>query len=261
MELFYILETVSWRWGTLIVVVVFSLISMLGILIVRNLFNQKTLRAHHDVAGFVFANLGVLYSVLLGFTVVNVQARFEKTAEITQVEASYLADLYRDAEVFPNETKGKIRTAIKDFIGYVIDEEWGMMSTGDVSVHASDSFKKIWEAYASYSPKDTREIIWYTQAVEKLNQLLSARLARIMGGEASLGDEMWAFLILGGVLLSVFICFFSVDRLSTHILLGAALASSTAFLLFLIYTLDTAYSGEVQIAPEAMIRVLKSFET
>ncbi len=67
MFLFSYLESFPWVVGVLIMVCLFEIFTIGGVLIVRRFVNIKTLKAHHDVAGFVFANLGVLYAGVARF--------------------------------------------------------------------------------------------------------------------------------------------------------------------------------------------------
>jgi hypothetical protein len=64
----------------------------------------------------------------------------------------------------------------------------------------------------------------------------------------------------GGIIIVSFISIFAFEYLSLHILLAAILAATTAFLLFLIYSLDSTFTGNVKIPPEALQNILKSFK-
>ena len=101
--------------------------------------------------------------------------------------------------------------------------------------------------------------MWYAESITKLNELVNARLARLLGSEESLGPHTWTFLIFGGIMMVTFVCFFGLESLMSHILMIVTLATATAFLLFLIYSLDTAFTGEISIEPEALERVIHSF--
>lgn len=248
----------SWISGAIALAAAFVVAVILAIVLVRKMISRKTLQANHDVTGFVFTNLGVLFSVLLGFTVVNVQQRFDKIKETAQVEASFLADLYHGAEVFSEKDMLLIRGKIKNYIHNVIVEEWPMMAKKEPSMHTIKALRELWSSY--YKVKLDTEIqkIWYQESIRKLNQLVDTRLARILGAEESLGAEMWTFLFLGAVILVLFIALFGLENIRTHIFLGAILALSTAFLLFLIHSLDTAFTGTIQVPPEALERILKT---
>ena len=260
MKLFKHLETLPWEMGSLIAITVFVLFAISGIILVRKTITVKNLRAHHDVAGFIFANLGVLYSVLLGFTVVNVQQRFDKARETTHIEASVLAQLYRDSEVFSEGNGRVIRNSIKNYLTAVIQDEWPKMAIKENSPKSEEALNNIWKAYYAMEFDSIKQQVWYAESISKLNQLTSSRLDRLMSSVDSLGPEMWASLILGGLLIVSFLWFFSLDSLLTHILMASILASVTAFLLFLIYSLDTSFAGDINIAPQAFENVLKSLK-
>lgn len=257
--MFTFFEELSWVWGSVIIVALFVLFTVCGILLVRRTINIKTLKSHHDVAGVVYANLGVLYSVLLGFTAVNVQQRFDKVKETSRIEASYLAELFRDSQVFPEAEGARIRQALRNYGESVVNDEWAKMSNRFSNPNTVAAMQEVWEAYYAITPKDKREEAWYSESIGKLNLLIGARLARLMGGEESLGPEMWTLLILGSIIIVAFSWFFGLESLTSHLFMASALAASTAFLLFLIYSLDTAFTGDVSVPPEAMERVLKHF--
>jgi hypothetical protein len=258
MFLIEFLDSFHWICGALFAVGFLVAITMAAILLVRKFVQRKHLRESHDVAGFVFANLGVLFSVLLGFTVVNVQQRFDKIQENTEVEASYLEELYQDAEVFVKSEREKIQQAIKKYIQDVIEDEWPLMPKGEVSAQATESLKEVWKSYYDTNPAGPKQEAWYGESIGKLNQLTHTRLTRVLGGKESLSAEMWTLLILGSLGVVMFICFFGMESTALHLLMGATLAASTAFLLFLIHTLDSAFCGTVRVSPEALIRVLES---
>lgn len=254
------IETLPWIFGAIIIVVIFLFLSVVGIFLIRKIVPFQKLKAHHDVAGFVFTNLGVLYAVLLGFTVVNVQQRFDKLNQIVEVEAGYLAELYGDAEIFPESNSREIRNAIRSYGQSVIDDEWPSITSGVENPKTMEAQKKIWNAYYKINPSTNKEIAWYSESISRLNLLMTARLSRLLGVEGSLGGEMWIMLVLGGAVMVAFLWFFGLDSIKTHMLMSAILAASIAFLLFLIYSLDTAFSGAISIQPEAFSRVLQLFQ-
>lgn len=256
MHIFKYLESVSWGVGSLIVIGVFIAFAVIGIVFVRKTATVKKFKEHHDVAGFVFANLGVLYAVLVGFIVVSVQQRFDRIQEIIYLEASILAQLNRDSEVFSEKDGTLIRTAIKNYVTSVINDEWPLMAEGQSSQKTADALNTIWRVYYDAEIKETKQQLWYAESISKLNQLMSSRLGRLMGTNESLGTEMWVSLIMGGLIIISFLWFFALESLTTHILMASMLAAVTAFLLFLIYSLDTSFSGSISIEPEAFKTVL-----
>lgn len=257
----YFLENLPWIISAPLIVAIFTILACLGVFATRLFVSSQALKAHHDVAAVVFANLGVLYSVLLGFTVVNVQQRFDKVKETTQIEASYLTDLYRDAEVFKPADKDKIRERLINYSKSVVEIEWPQMASSTAAEYTSDYLSNLWAAYYEVETSTHKQEQWYSISINKLNLLVNARLARLLGSHESLGSEMWAMLISGAIALAGFICFFGLESTVSHLLLTAVIASTTGFLLFLIYSLDTVFSGNVSLPPEAMEAFLKAFSS
>lgn len=257
-QLFVHLERFPWWMSIVLVILLFTIIALMAIFAMRRNVDSDNLKGHHDVSGFVFANLGVLYSVLLGFTVVNVQARFDKIAENSRIEAASIAELYREAQVFPNAAD--LQTALKAYIKSILEEEWEVLYSGKAHPKTEKLLNDVWNAYYKVDISTPREQILYAESIRKLGDSVSARLSRLLGGEESLGDEMWTMLLLGGILIVAFMCMFTFEALWLHLLLAFLLAASIAFPLFLIYTLDTAFSGSIRIEPEAFRDVLSSFK-
>lgn len=253
------LQELPWIAGSVIVVTTFVLFTIAGLLITRKFSNTKNLKAHHDVAGFIFANLGVLYSVLIGFTAVNVQSRYDHTREIAQQEASCLEELYRDAGIFSDKDTQSIRKGIIAYGESIVKKEWVTMSSGRPNPDTSIKLNALWDIYYNISITTPKEELWYKVAIEKLNNLIKFRLSRLLGGQESLSSEMWTFLILDGIALIAFMWFFGPESLFLHTFMASIFAASTAFLLFLIYTLDTAFVGQASIPPEALNRILELF--
>jgi hypothetical protein len=55
------------------------LLAVVGLLLVRSRLPHPRLKPHHDVAGYIYAGLAVLYAVLLAFVVVIVWQQFNTT--------------------------------------------------------------------------------------------------------------------------------------------------------------------------------------
>ena len=96
----------AWFWILLLVgATVF--ISVVGTLMVRRVITVEVLERHNEVAGFIYAVIGVVYAVLLGFAAVTVWEGYDKAQAAVEREADDLADLFRDAQTFPRDTRPK----------------------------------------------------------------------------------------------------------------------------------------------------------
>ena len=118
-------------WGTLVVGGI-TFVAVAGALLVRRWAPVEVLERHNEVAGFIYAVIGVLYAVLLGFTAVIVWERFDQAQAEVEKEANELGDLFRDAQAFPYETRRELETELRSYVRLVVEKEWPAMATNRV---------------------------------------------------------------------------------------------------------------------------------
>lgn len=235
-------------------------LSLVGLIIVRRCFHHSRLKPNNEVAGFAFSVIALFYALQLGFTMVNVQNRFESLHQTIDSEADNLANLYRDAAVFPEETRHKIRLQIRDYINQVINEEWTLMREGKVSFKAADMGHMLWHIYYDYTPTTEKEKIWYTQSIDRLNTLNHLRLERLYFSTRTLDPMMWT-LLFGGALMTIgFMYLFGNESFAAQAIMISILSGLIAFLILTVISFDNAFIGTERIDPNAFRRVLSLFE-
>jgi Na+/proline symporter len=84
--MFFLTTAPLWLAG-LVLVGLTTLIAMMGPLVIRRRMSLDVLRTNNEVAGFKFATVGVIYAVLLGFTVIVVWEKFNDAENNVALEA------------------------------------------------------------------------------------------------------------------------------------------------------------------------------
>lgn len=258
MNLFF--QSPSWVLSCLIIIVLSVGVSLWLLYEMRKHLHPEHQRKSHDVVGFTFSIVGVLYSVILGFTVVNAQDRYNETIRSVRSEAITIADLYREASLFDPNSRDQIRSALREYVHYVIDKEWSMEGTNMLHPEVYAIIEKIWQCYYSIDLSSERTKAWYGDSIVKLNELLDARLSRQFNAESHLGSMMWSLLILGGILTASFMYFFGLESLRSQMIITALLVAYVAFMLHLVYSLDNVFKGPEGIKPTALEQVLTLFD-
>ncbi|MBX7066399.1 MAG: DUF4239 domain-containing protein [Parachlamydiales bacterium] len=252
-------ESPSWIFSALLVVVPTILICSEILILVRKWIPVQDLKANHDVAGFTLGIVGVLYSVILGFTVVNVQSRSNDVAQTIHTEAICIADLYREAAFFNPEGRDAVRKSLRDYVQYVIQKEWGHPKSKKIDLDVQKIMEKIWNSYYQVSLSDEKMKIWYQESIGKLDSFLNARLARQFSSWERLGGMMWTILISGALITICFMYFFGLERLRAHIIMTALVAGYISFMLFLVFSLDNVFHGPQGIQPVAYNEIIELF--
>lgn len=256
----HLLESSSWVFSALLIVIPSILLCLAILLLVRKWISIEELKANHDVAGFTLGIIGVLYSVILGFTVVNVQTRFNEVLQTVHTEAISITDLYREASFFPPQGRNAIRKALRAYIEYVIETEWGQPKNKKLDLQAQKIMEKLWDSYYTVELIDEKMKIWYQESISKLDTFLNARLSRQFSSWERLGAMMWSILILGAIITICFMYFFGLERLRAQMIMTALLSGYISFMLYLVYSLDNVFQGPESIKPTAYEQVIDLFD-
>jgi len=250
----------SWILSSLLVMIPSVVICILVLWFIRRVVSTEALKKNHDVAGFTFSIIGVLYSVILGFTVINVQNHYTNAEENVQTEALILADLYRTAAYLPASSKGEIRAVLREYVDYISEEEWENSKNRNAHLRAQKVMDQIWNSYYEVEPENQKMWVWYEESISKLDDLMNARISRQFASWEHLSTMMWTLLILGAVITICFMFFFGLDNLRNQMLMTALLAGYLSFMLYLVFSLDHAFKGPEAIQPFAFQEVLTLFD-
>src|SRR5438309_12060450 len=98
-----------------------------GTVLLRRRTTAPTVERHNEVAGFIFATVGVLYAVLLAFTVIIVWEQYLSAESAVSQEAATLITVARDASSFPEPARGQVYDQLRAYAHFVIHEEWRTM--------------------------------------------------------------------------------------------------------------------------------------
>ncbi|HSX10732.1 MAG TPA: DUF4239 domain-containing protein [Chlamydiales bacterium] len=256
----FLFESTPWFVSSLLVVVATVLICVMILRGVRKWVPIQDLKENHDVAGFMLGIIGVLYSVILGFTVVNEQTRYNEVLQTVHTEAVALADLYREASFFPPDNRDAIRASLRNYVDYVVHKEWGHSGRKSIRLESQDTMDQIWNSYYNIDLQNEKMTIWYGASISKLDTFMNARLSRQFSSWERLGAMMWAILILGGVITICFMYFFGLENLRTQMVMTALLTGYISFMLYLVYSLDHVFKGPQGIQPAALEQVVTLFD-
>src|SRR3954466_5444014 len=145
---------------------------LLAILIVRRLVPHQTMARHNDVAGFVYATMGVTYAVVLAFVVIAVWENYAATREVADREASAAGALYRMAEGFPDPYRAAAQEAVLAYAEVVVEASWPAMEQGKAPPPAASA--ALDELYAVYARPDLVAAVnpeQYAESLDLLNEV------------------------------------------------------------------------------------------
>jgi hypothetical protein len=223
----------------------------LGLVLVRRTVPLAVLREHHEVAGVTFAVVGGFYSVVLAFVLVASWERFERARANTEFEANALGDLAKQAAGMPEPGRTALAQDIAAYLHSVIDSEWPAMLEDSLSPQSQALYTKIWRGVLDMQPQDPKEVALYQCMIQKLDDFGEGRRDRVLYMENALPPVIWTFLVLFGVVTVAFTYLFGMPRLIPQMIITVALAATIACTLFIIWEMQTPFSGAVLISDRA----------
>ena len=245
----------------LLVVCLATLAAVGGLLLVQRLVPPTSRAVHNDVAGFIYAVLGVAYAVLLGLVFIAVWEGFAEAGDMADQEASQLAEVFWLAHRLPEPEGRHVQELARSYAEVVVDEEWPLMQEGRASPRAWALMDEIREPIQDGVVGTDAEQMLYVQALERVHDLNDARRSRLVDAQEGLPALMWVVLVVGGVIVVGFTYLFGLGNTVVHALMIGALASIIALALFTVAALDYPFGRGVQVGPEAFEQVLGRFES
>ena len=240
----------AWFWSLFLIGgTVF--VSIAGTLIVRRLISVEVLERHNDVAGFIYAVIGVVYAVLLGFAAITVWERYDRAQAAVEQEADDLADLYRDAQTFPSDVRAQLEGQIRDYVRLAVQKEWPAMADGKSSPEVWNAYIQLWRTYYQFSPGTDQEKTWYSQSLTKLNDLSNQRRMRLLTSRlGSVPVMMWVALLGTGLITIAFSFLFGTKNAMAQIVMSSGLAFTVALVMVAIISLGQPFAGMSRIGPQ-----------
>ena len=244
----------------LLVVAVSVLIAVTGLTLVQRLVPLRLRKEHNDVAGFIYAVLGVIYAVLIALVVIAVWEDFAAARDTVEREASELDDVFGLAHSLPEPEGRQLQELARSYARVVVDEEWALMAQGRTSPRAWELLDEMTLNFENVEVRTKAEQVRYAEALARMDELADARNARLVEAGEGIPTVVWGVLAVGGILVVGFAYLFGLENTLVHNLMVGALALLISSVLFTIGVLEYPFSGDVRVSPEAFELVLERME-
>ena len=235
------------------------LVAVVGLAVVQRLVPPERREKHNDVAGFIYAVLGVAYAVLLAFMLIAVWQDYKTAQTNVESEANELAGVYFLASRLPEPESTRLQELAQTYARVVEEEEWPMMEQGQTSPHADSLVRQLRFELLEFDPRTRGEQVLYERGLTQLHDVADARRSRLLQVREGIPNLLWVVLVVGGVITVSFTYLFGLKSNRTHALMVAALTLLICGILFTIGEFNNPFSGVVEIRPDAFKEMLGSF--
>jgi hypothetical protein len=245
------------------------LLSLGGLELVERFVPADSRRSHNDVAGFIYAALGVIYAVLLALVVIAVWEEYDAASVTVEQEANALAEIFWLGHRLPEPEGAHLQELARSYAEEVVHKEWPLMEQGEAPLMTQMAetpagwtlIDDIRANLQDFQPRTQADEQLYAEGLDQVQRLGDARRMRLVAAEEGIPAVLWSVLIFGGIAAVSFTYLFGLENTWAHRLMVLTLTAVIGLVLFTIGAMEHPFSGGARIGTEAFDLVLERFET
>ncbi len=219
-------------------------------------------KENHEVGGFLFNALGLIYAVIVAFVIYVSWSEYTEAVNYSEAEITALRSIYHNSKSFRPDVTEKIRTAIVSYTEAVIKDEWKLLGEGKVSEKARNEHLKLWNLVLTEPElKHIETDAVFQQCLVDLDELSKARVMRIATSRKNIPFVVWTVIMIGALTSVGFSLFFGTRDLKIQATMTALFAMTNALIMLLIFFLDHPFSGETGLSSDAYKEFLEVIRT
>ena len=184
-------------WAVILAVIVVPTSIAIGSqALVRRSVGVDQLALNNEVAGFIFAIIGVVYAVLLAFVVIAVWEKFSEGQTSVAKESAAAAALFYYSEGTEPEA-AKLRENLIHYLKLVIDSDWPAMATDTEDAKTTDALGSLYRAAMALNRSGTRSVADMSEVFTQIDNLTLARRVRLHLSTGLVPEIIWITLFAG----------------------------------------------------------------
>src|SRR5215210_1318476 len=242
------------------------LAALAGLELVQRLVPAEKRQEHNDVAGFLYAVIGVVYAVLLALLVIAVWEQYQKANETVESEANGVAEVAWLAHRLPEPERHVLQEDARSYAQEVVDTEWPLMEQGLEG--GVQSLPEGWDliddmrgTLQDFEPSTAAEQELYAEGLDRISRFGDARRMRMVAAQEGIPGVLWVVLVFGGVVAVGFTYLFGLRNSWAHRLMVMSLTAVIALVLFTSVAMEHPFSVGASIEPESFELILERFES
>jgi hypothetical protein len=233
--------------------------------LVQRLVPSEKREEHNEVAGYLYAVVGIVYAVLLALLVIAVWQHYQKANETVESEANAVAEIAWLAHRLPEPEHHELQEDARSYAQEVVDQEWPRMEQGLEGVQSLpegwDLIDDIRATLQEVEPSTVAEQELYAEGLDQIQRLGDARRMRVVAAKEGLPGILWAVLVFGAVVAVGFTYLFGLGNTWAHRLMVMSLTALIVLVLFTVGAMEHPFSGGARLDPDSFELILERFET
>lgn len=248
-------------YAAIIMVLFIDGISLLGLFLTRRFLLPRFRYSEgiNDAVSGTVQAIGVFYGITVGLIAVGVWNTNSKASDLVSKEATSIGALYRDVSGYPAPLRNELRSKLREYTVFVIEEAWPAQKIGKGQnvVSGTKILDDFQSKLFSFEPSTQGQSALHNETLRAYNTLIEYRRLRIDAVDSGLSTVMWA-VIWWGAFISIGVAyFFKIEDAKIHFLLVALMGGFLAIVLFMIIINDKPFYGYMSVPSDPYKLILE----
>jgi hypothetical protein len=234
-------------------------IALAGLFVFHRLVHWEAREKDTTMVGLSYALAGGIYAIVVSFVAVGVYSTMDKAAVIASTEANSLSSLMFDSAGLPDALAVQVRSDVDSYVDIVTKKEWPSQQAYHMQETVFEDgwarLRHISHDLSAYEPATAGQATVKQEMVHNINELFSARRARILAANQHLPDAVWQMMAFGLLLVVFYLYLFGPHNFSIHMAVTGLTMVSFGLVFSLIIALDYPFRGDLSVDDEAYLSV------
>ena len=193
----------------------------------------------------------VLYGLVAALTAVTVWQNHSSVTNMASREATAIAGLWRDLGGYPQPERDAMREVLRGYTDQIIREAWPEMAKGRVPRGGVEWANRLQGQLFAFEPRTESHKVLHGETLAAYNRLIEARNQRLDSVGTRLPGVMWFVLLPGAMGCLLVSLLFRIEDARYQAMLVVFLAGFMAMVLFVIFSLDRPYQGDMAVKADS----------
>jgi Protein of unknown function (DUF4239) len=189
----------------------------------------------------------------LGLISVGAWQNFADVNVNVNQEVSTINVLYRSVSLYPEPSNNELRKNLKEYVHFVINEEWPAQRKGIVPKGGTDKVTAFQKNLYAYEPISESMKSVHAETISTFNEMIKLRRTRLQSVITGLPETLWLVIIFGSLLNIIIPWFLVYDRQFIQDLMIVLMAATIGLLVFLMAAMDYPFRGEFSVSPDSFV--------
>ncbi|TXK41256.1 DUF4239 domain-containing protein [Nonomuraea sp. C10] len=210
-------------------------------------------------AGHAGAMLSALFLLVFAIAVIVPWTTADSARQNTQVESRAVVDAYWAAAGLPSVMVEPIRTGLREYATFVVEDEWPRMARGELDPMGGVRLDELRSRIIELTSDDDDEREARTTTLGHLSAIGAARAQRAADAAATPPAGLLSLTVLTGLAVIFFPFLAGARPRGITLLPLAAMAALLGFGTYLTWDIARAFDGPLAVGPEAFTAALNEF--